>query len=542
MIKSPSKLFVLCAVLVGALLATAGVAAAAPLSVAVVGNHFVNGEGQTIRLLGVDRTSSEYGCVDGFGYNDGHYDDGDAAAIASWNANAVRVPLNEDCWLGLNKQPTSENGLEPKLTAQGYRESIVNYVAALNAHGLYAILDLHWTAPGAQVALEQQPMPDFEHSPAFWQSVAETFEGNPAVVFDVFNEPFDPTDPRSGEDPKPQDQVTWNCWDTGTENGPAGGAPCVTTAFGPKEEMTAPYRVAGLQTLIDEIRATGATQPVLVGGLNFSNDLSQWLEHAPVDPLGQEAASFHNYPGQECDNVGCWGSVIARVAGNVPVVTGEFAEDVCTPANFDNEYVGWADANGVSYLAWGWVVLSAEDIANEGCSAYQLISDYGGTPDPPNGTDVHAHLLTLPAGGVTRPSTPSSGPGATTAGGKPQISLLKFQAKIGPGNKTLRITLDAATSCQVVLTGQTLKAVAVAGHRRRHLPLGSASFALAAKKPKTVLVKLPATARGLLVGAGSLRGAFTVKLSSATSATTVLQRSATLKARKADARGGRHKS
>ena len=81
-----------------------------PLSIAIQGNHFVNGAGQTIRLLGVNHPSSEYACVDGFGYNDGHQDDADAAAIASWNANAVRVPLNEDCWLGINGQPNSSQG------------------------------------------------------------------------------------------------------------------------------------------------------------------------------------------------------------------------------------------------------------------------------------------------------------------------------------------------------------------------------------------------------------------------------------------------
>ena len=105
---------IVCLALVGAF-SQAAVAAAAPLSIRVEGNHFVNGEGQTIRLLGVDRTSSEYGCVDGFGYDDGHYDDADAAAIAGWNANAVRVPLNEDCWLGINGNRTATRAPEPPL-------------------------------------------------------------------------------------------------------------------------------------------------------------------------------------------------------------------------------------------------------------------------------------------------------------------------------------------------------------------------------------------------------------------------------------------
>ncbi|HTA15915.1 MAG TPA: hypothetical protein VK781_13750, partial [Solirubrobacteraceae bacterium] len=83
------------AILVFVLGHSSGQAAQTPLSISISGNHFVNGSGQTIRLLGVNHASFEYACVDGFGYNDGHMDDADAAAIASWNANAVRVPLNE---------------------------------------------------------------------------------------------------------------------------------------------------------------------------------------------------------------------------------------------------------------------------------------------------------------------------------------------------------------------------------------------------------------------------------------------------------------
>ena len=55
-------------------------------------------------------------------------------------------------------------------------------------------------------------MPDMDHSPAFWTSVATAFKSNPAVVFDLFNEPFDPTDPRSGDDGNASDAVTWGCW------------------------------------------------------------------------------------------------------------------------------------------------------------------------------------------------------------------------------------------------------------------------------------------------------------------------------------------
>ncbi len=520
-----------CAAIVS-VFAQAPLASAGPLSIRVEGNHFVNGAGQTIRLLGVDRTTSEYGCVDGFGYNDGHYDAADAAAIASWNADAVRVPLNEDCWLGINGQPNSNEGAEPPLTVAGYRESIENYVADLNAHGLYAILDLHWTAPGSQVALEQQPMPDQDHSPAFWTSVASTFKNNPGVVFDLFNEPFDPTDLRSGTDQNSQDQVSWNCWDTGTENGPDGGAACDTSAYDENEQKTTLYAVAGMQTLLNAIRATGATQPVMVGGLNYANDLTQWATHAPDDPLNQEAASFHNYMGQECDDVGCWNSEIAPVSANVPVVTGEFDQDVapCATSNFDDEYMEWADQHGVSYLAWGWVVLSPGEIEAEGCGAYQLIGDYNYTPAAPNGTNLRNHLLTLPAGGVT-PATPSAS-GSPAKKREASIRLTTFHTRVEAGDAAIAIALRSAQSCKGSLSGQTTKLFFVSGsQKRRKVALGNIHFKLLADKTKSVVLKLSGPARRLLKANGSLVVRFTLILIGSSGGRTVLHRTVTLKKR-----------
>lgn len=403
---------VACAASMSLIGGTPAVAAKVRLSISIVGNHFVNGAGHRIRLLGVNHTGAEFACVDGFGYDDGHFTSKDAAAIASWGANAVRIPLNEDCWLGINGQPNSAEGADPPLTTSGYRREIENYVADLNRYGLYAILDLHWSAPGTQVALEQQPMPDLDHSPAFWKSVASTFKSNHAVVFDLFNEPYDPTDPRSGTDKNANDKVTWNCWYSGTHNGPSGGSACYTAAYDENNVETSRYRIAGLQTLLNVIRRTGARQPVLSGGLDFANDLGDknhgrsWMDHAPDDPLNQEAASFHNYMGQACDTVSCWKNAIAPIAKHVPVVTGEFDEvnydePTCvhkTPSTFDARYMAWADSVGVSYLAWGWIVETKAERDADGCSAFVLINNYTSyTPAAPNGVVVHGHLRALAA-------------------------------------------------------------------------------------------------------------------------------------------------
>jgi hypothetical protein len=261
---------------------------ATPLSISVVGNHFVNGAGQTIRLLGVNREGTEYACVNGTGYSVGPEDASDAAAIASWHANAVRIPINEDCWLGIN-------GLPVYGTAAGYRQMIESYVSALNAYGIYAILDLQWTAPGDVAANGLRAMPD-DHSPAFWTSLASTFAGNPAVVFDAFNEPH---------------SVTWSCWRDG-------GCTLPATPDGTTPDPSQTYTAVGMQALVDAIRSTGAHQPILLAGLAHGNDLSGWLANMPSDPDGQLAASFHAYLGNSCTSTSCWDSTVAPVAAAVP--------------------------------------------------------------------------------------------------------------------------------------------------------------------------------------------------------------------------------
>jgi endoglucanase len=526
---------VACALVMSLLAQTPSHAATVPLSISIQGNHFVNGAGQTIRLLGVNHPSSEYACVDGFGYNDGHQDAADAAAVASWDATAVRVPLNEDCWLGINGQPNDSEGPPQPLTATGYQQAVESYVQALNAKGIYAILDLHWTAPGNQTALEQQPMPDMDHSPAFWTSVATAFKSNPAVVFDLFNEPYDPTDPRSGDDKNASDAITWDCWESGTKPDPIGGGappvPCDTQAYDENGNPTTRYQIVGMQTLLTDIRNTGATQPIMAGGLDYANDLTQWADHAPNDPLNQEAASFHNYMGKNCDNVACWNAQIAPVAANVPVVTGEFDEDnymesqcaTKTPSTFDSDYMTWADQHGVSYLAWGWWVLSQSEKDNAGCSAFYLLNSYDGTPAPPNGTALHDHLLALAGGGGT--PTP---PPTTTA--KPPAKLKAFSASVKAGGTRVAFTLRAAQSCAGTLTGQTVSsyAVSAAKVKRHKVSLGSVRFSLSAGKSKTIVLKLSKASHKLLAAHHRLKVRITITLTSASTRRTVIGRTITL--------------
>ncbi len=331
---------------------TAPSLAGSGLSVGVSGNQLVDGNGHTLRLLGVNRSSFEYACAQGWGLNEGPTDATAIAAMKAWRINVVRIPLNEACWLGLPS-------VKPAYRGKPYRDAVTGYVQRLHAAGLYVILDLHWNAPGTQPALGQQVMPDADHSPAFWSSVAATFRADPAVLFDLYNEPHD---------------VSWRCWRDG----------CAVPGG---------WRAAGMQALVNAVRSTGARQPLMLGGLGWSSDLSGWLTWEPRDTAHQLVASFHTYDFSGCSAPSCWNASVAPVAAKVPVVTGEFGESDCAHGYADS-YMAWADAHGVSYLGWTWNPWD--------CSGGPaLISDWNGTPTA-YGAGLHDHLATLLAAGRAR--------------------------------------------------------------------------------------------------------------------------------------------
>ena len=59
----------------------------------------------SLNYHGVDRMGTEYSCLSGNTF-DGPADQASVSAMLSWKINIVRVPMNEDCWLGINGEPT----------------------------------------------------------------------------------------------------------------------------------------------------------------------------------------------------------------------------------------------------------------------------------------------------------------------------------------------------------------------------------------------------------------------------------------------------
>jgi hypothetical protein len=359
--------------------APAASAASAP-QLHVSGNKLVDASGAQVILRGVDRSGTEYSCVNGSGIFDGPNDQASITAIKSWGTavNAVRVPLNEACWNG-------ESYVNSAYGGANYRSAIENYVNLLNSNGLVAILDLHWTdgtytgsssGCSSYDAVCQKPMPDSAGAIPFWTSVASAFKGNDSVVFDLFNEPYPERADNNNE------TEGWQCWLT--------GGSCAGIS----------YNVAGMQAMVNAVRSTGASNVLMLGGLAYSNDLTQILSHLPSDPDHNLAASWHSYNFNSCSTQSCWNSQIAPVANSIPLIAGEIGENDCA-GGYINPLTSWLDSIGGSYLAWAWN-------ADFNCSSGPgLITDYTGTPTA-YGQAYKAHLASVSGG-----SGGSGGGGAT---------------------------------------------------------------------------------------------------------------------------------
>jgi hypothetical protein len=337
----------------------------------VQGNQILDARGDPVRLRGFNSSGLEYACVEGWGLFDGpstrRVPASAVEAMATWTgANAVRVPLNEQCWLGL--------GVKRAYGGANYRRAVRAYVDLLTAQGFVVILDLHRSAPGKAPSLKQEQMPDRDHSVEFWRQVAVAYADDAdTVAFDLFNEPWPFGEPDSTR--------AWECWRDGGCSLPA-------------QNGEGTYVAAGMSELVATIRAAGAPNLLLLGGIHWAEMLNRWLQYRPDDPMQNLAASFHNYDyNRYCDSSACYDTVLAAVAKAVPLVATEVGPDGVgpdcaapaegAPTGFSARILDWLDAHGAGYLAWSW------NAWGDGCS---LVTDYDGTPTPTWGTQVRDRL------------------------------------------------------------------------------------------------------------------------------------------------------
>lgn len=396
--------------------------------VRVSGHNFVNGSGDKIQLRGVNQAGLESQCETGSGIFDPTTMDGNltvqnavAAAMVSWGANVVRLTLNEGCWL--DEFTSANDPCNPPYGDCGhtvnpvpyegvaYRNAVINYVKILEQHGLAVILTLAIVSPATSNGTlipgtfgVTQDLPD-SHAVTFWTDVATQFKTNQGVLFDIYGEPA----PDSDSD----DAAAWACWYSGCP---------VTDYYGTSSSAT--YQGVGMKQLVAAIRATGATQPILIAGVKYSGTLGEsgaysareWLsEVARLSAPGAVVASLHTYQCDshvnadgECltsDNAptgnyystcvtqSCWngefiGTGSAHTGGAIskyPVVISEFGDYGCS-GSYPTTLMDYADGYNLSYVAWAWN-------PGRGCASDPtLVTGLYGTPTV-YGQAVRAHFI-----------------------------------------------------------------------------------------------------------------------------------------------------
>lgn len=157
----------------------------------VAGRHVVGAASrQPVLLRGVNRSGLEYAEPNGQGFletarvSESEID----YMVHDWGANIIRIPFNQDWAL------KGRGGF----SASAYLEAIDQVIFWASRAGAYTLLDLQWL--DADVVRGQNPDGSYNRVPSLpttdsilvWRVLAQRYRAEPAVLFDVFNEPHDP--------------------------------------------------------------------------------------------------------------------------------------------------------------------------------------------------------------------------------------------------------------------------------------------------------------------------------------------------------------
>lgn len=227
------------------------------------------------------------------------------AEIQATGANVIRVPVHPENWQ--NDQDYLWRYLDPLVTWAGDA-------------GLYVIIDLHFIGNIASGAGSQMPdldQPAATFADGFWTQVAGYFHTAPHVLFEIYNEPAD---------------ISTSDWRESAAH------------------------------LVGLIRAQKARQPVIVGGVEYSRDLS-WVMENPLED-DNLAYAAHIYPAHDEHFWPLW---FGDVAGRYPVLITEWGYLDAETIDGPDYLSGSQQSYGEPLLAYldtlgtGWVACWYDD-------------------------------------------------------------------------------------------------------------------------------------------------------------------------------------
>ena len=329
----------------------------APLPLHVSGTNILNNKGERVQLRGVNAASMEF-TSDG----QGRILKTVTVAIRDWHVNIIRLPLSQDRWFG--KAPEQHD------TGKAYRELVRQIVDFCATNRCYVILDLHWSDCnewGANIG--QHSMPD-RNSIAFWKDFAPRFANNPAVLFDIYNEPH---------------HVSWDVW---LHGGWITDTPNNRHFIGTPKQ----FEAVGMQEMLDTVRASGAKNVVITGGLDWAYDFSGILDgHQLSDPQGHGVIYANHCYDNKGDSVNTWITKMEKTSVKLPVIVGEFGGN-SGPSRVDPSD-NWLlhVMRALNEHHWSWVAWDFHTRARP-----NLIADWDYTPSPRFGIYVKQALADAP--------------------------------------------------------------------------------------------------------------------------------------------------
>jgi hypothetical protein len=305
------------------------------------GNRIVDANGRPIQLRGVVRMGLQGAAP--VSPPTAH----DIGQAKSWGANVIRLALGEQLWPGLPQDSCHQD--------PSYPSKVDNAVQLITGMGMYVVLEMHWNTIQQCGSAKPYPMADCNvgacNADAFWTAIANRYQQNPRVGFELYNEPHD---------------ISESVWRYG----------------GAITYKGVHYTTAGMQPMYNAIRATGATNLVFVTGLNWGN------KFPPGGPLSGSniVYSAHSYtcpnsPPPRCTSLTPYdGSTYLHTwvgpGERYPVVVEEFGWPDPSSSWYAQSLISYAEAHH-----WGWIEFTWGDNTH---SRFALMKPNGafGTYEP----------------------------------------------------------------------------------------------------------------------------------------------------------------